>query len=116
MLDLPTMPYNRTRMPRTALASFPRSGNSYVRSLVEKASGYQTSSVYCDKRLKPAFKGECDGLHHPWLVKVRKSITCTKLAAAVDFPQDWPTPSDNRTTDHWSEFDQAVRLIRNPIE
>lgn len=73
MFDRPAIPYNRTGMPRTALASFPRSGNSYLRSLVEKASGYQTSSVYCDSRLKPAFAGECAGLRKPWLVKVRRS-------------------------------------------
>lgn len=30
----------------TALATFPRSGNSYIRSLVERATGYRTSSVY----------------------------------------------------------------------
>ena len=79
MLDSPSVPYNSTSMPRTALASFPRSGNSYMRSLVEKASGYQTSSVYCDSRLKPAFPGECAGLRKPWLVKVRKSriTVCT---------------------------------------
>lgn len=30
---------------RTALVSFPRSGNSYTRSLVERATGFQTSSI-----------------------------------------------------------------------
>ena len=30
---------------RTGFVSFPRSGNSYVRSLVERATGYQTSSI-----------------------------------------------------------------------
>lgn len=44
----------------TAFASYPRSGNSYVRSLVERATGYQTSSIYCDRKLEKLFKGECD--------------------------------------------------------
>lgn len=29
---------------RTAFASYPRSGNSYMRSLVERATGFQTGS------------------------------------------------------------------------
>lgn len=30
---------------RTGFVSFPRSGNSYLRSLIETATGYQTSSI-----------------------------------------------------------------------
>lgn len=33
-------------IPTTALATFPRSGNSYLRSMVERSTGYRTSSVY----------------------------------------------------------------------
>lgn len=46
---------------RTILASFPRSGNSLVRELVERATNYQTSTVsYCDEFLRESFIGECD--------------------------------------------------------
>jgi hypothetical protein len=41
--ELETVPYQSS--VRTAFASFPRSGNSYLRSLIERATGYQTSSV-----------------------------------------------------------------------
>lgn len=41
--ELDTVPYQTSI--RTAFASFPRSGNSYLRSLIERATGYQTSSV-----------------------------------------------------------------------
>jgi len=41
------------------LASFPRSGNSLLRLLVEKATGTWTGSIYKDSRLtKSGFKGE----------------------------------------------------------
>ena len=67
-------PYQADVIPITALASFPRSGSSYTRSLVERASGYQVSSIYCDWRLRPAFAGECDGLDSPFLVKTRRLL------------------------------------------
>ncbi|KAK4046517.1 hypothetical protein OIO90_006546 [Microbotryomycetes sp. JL221] len=38
-----TVPYKGST--NTGFVSFPRSGNSYLRSLVERATGYQTSSV-----------------------------------------------------------------------
>lgn len=52
-----TLPPTTTR---TGFMSFPRSGNSYVRSLVEATSGYQTSSIYCDPILLKTFLGECN--------------------------------------------------------
>ena len=35
--------------PTIALASFPGSGNSWVRELLETATGVYTGSIYCDK-------------------------------------------------------------------
>ncbi|KAM0749760.1 hypothetical protein T439DRAFT_357287 [Meredithblackwellia eburnea MCA 4105] len=55
---LATQPYPTKE--RTGLISFPRSGNSYIRSLVERSTGFQTSSSYCDTGLLKTFKGECD--------------------------------------------------------
>lgn len=44
---------------RTALASYPRSGNTFTRELVERATGLQTSTVtYCDGSLSTSFPGE----------------------------------------------------------
>lgn len=41
--DITTKPYSGNT--RTGFVSYPRSGNSYMRSLVERATGYQTSSI-----------------------------------------------------------------------
>ncbi|KAI6654878.1 WSC domain-containing protein 2-like [Oopsacas minuta] len=38
--------------PKVALASFPGSGNSWVRYLMEQGSGYYTGSVYIDRKLQ----------------------------------------------------------------
>lgn len=54
-----TRMYDGPEMPRTAFASFPRSGNTYTRELVERATGFRTSSSYCDPALRKAFLGEC---------------------------------------------------------
>ncbi|WIA21900.1 hypothetical protein OEZ85_004270 [Tetradesmus obliquus] len=40
--------------------TFPGSGNTWVRHIIETLTGYHTSSVYCDKFLQPVFKAECD--------------------------------------------------------
>lgn len=49
---------------RTALASFPRSGNSLTRELVERATNFQTSTVsYCDQFLRESFAGEVSSLN-----------------------------------------------------
>ena len=48
---------------RTALASHERSGNTWTRELVERTTGFQTSTIgYCDKALLKTFKAECDHL------------------------------------------------------
>lgn len=41
--DIVTRPYNGSI--RTGFVSYPRSGNSYMRSLIERSTRYQTSSV-----------------------------------------------------------------------
>ena len=44
---------------KTALASFPRSGNTFTRELVERSSHWQTSTVgYCDHALRVTLHGE----------------------------------------------------------
>ena len=35
----------RNASRRTALATYPRSGNSYIRGLMERSTGYRTSSI-----------------------------------------------------------------------
>ena len=50
---------NATGRPPVALVSFPGSGNTWVRGLLEKVTGYCTGSVYCDQGLaRTGFVGE----------------------------------------------------------
>jgi len=44
---LEAVPY-RARV-KTGFLTHPRSGNTYTRELVERATGFQTSSVWCDR-------------------------------------------------------------------
>ncbi|XP_064597918.1 WSCD family member CG9164-like [Liolophura sinensis] len=47
-------------LPLTALVSFPGSGNTWVRHIVQQATGIGTGSVYCDKFLRDhGFPFEC---------------------------------------------------------
>ncbi|ELU11424.1 hypothetical protein CAPTEDRAFT_193826 [Capitella teleta] len=45
-------------LPSTALASFPGSGNTWTRHLIELSTGFYTGAIYKDGLLKKAFPGE----------------------------------------------------------
>ncbi|GAA5889623.1 hypothetical protein JCM16303_004444, partial [Sporobolomyces ruberrimus] len=101
--DLTTRPYHSKTS--TGFVSYPRSGNSYIRSLLERATGFQTSSIYCDRGLQRTFAGECDKrldffvkTHYPALPKV------IKPEQQVLF------------RDYWRQFDQLVHVVRNPLD
>ena len=47
--DVIEYPY-QDEIRATALMSFPRSGNSWTRSLVEKSTGFATTAIYCESR------------------------------------------------------------------
>ncbi|GAA6015220.1 hypothetical protein JCM10207_003647 [Rhodosporidiobolus poonsookiae] len=102
--ELSTRPYKSK--VRTTFASYPRSGNSYLRSLIERTTGFQTSSIYCDRALQQTFQGECDhSRDHQFFVK-----------------QHFPAlPKTIRTTDrrwrsYYQQWDQAVHVVRNPLD
>ncbi|KAI5481608.1 hypothetical protein MNV49_002834 [Pseudohyphozyma bogoriensis] len=103
----PVCPNNFTTVPyrgpmKTGFASSPRSGNSYMRTMIERATGYQTSSIYCDKSLLPTFLGECD----------KKATFFVKTHE--------PTQPRNKASKYWAhtyrEFDQIVHVVRNPLD
>ncbi|GEM11000.1 zinc finger, C2H2-type transcription factor [Rhodotorula toruloides] len=100
--ELVTVPYQPTS--RTALASFPRSGNSYLRSLVERATGFQTSSVYCDPELERTFHGECNHTLN-FFVKTHFPALPTVIS-----------PNDSSHADYYKQFDSAIHLVRNPLD
>lgn len=49
--------------PIVALISFPGSGNTWLRHLLEQATGTYTGSIYCDHSLKAMFPGEHVGMN-----------------------------------------------------
>ncbi|GAA93841.1 uncharacterized protein L969DRAFT_92244 [Mixia osmundae IAM 14324] len=89
-------------IPKTVFASFPRSGNSYLRSLVERSTGYRTASIYCDRPLQKTFRAECESYNNTFLLKSH-------------YP--WGHDADKGDADmHWQLFDRSVRIIRNPLD
>ncbi|XP_068166159.1 sialate:O-sulfotransferase 2-like [Antennarius striatus] len=79
-----------------ALTSFPGSGNTWVRHLIELTTGFYTGSVYFDKTLySQGFKGE----REDW----RKGTTiCIK--------------THSKKKESIDEFDSSILLIRNPYK
>ncbi|KAM0746385.1 hypothetical protein T439DRAFT_137768 [Meredithblackwellia eburnea MCA 4105] len=89
---------------KTALASNPRSGNTWVRELVERTTGFQTSTAgYCDVALAKTFLGECDPdakflvkTHHPAMLH-HNQVSTSQYARN-------------------NGFTKAVHIVRNPID
>ncbi|GAA6039819.1 hypothetical protein JCM8097_004238 [Rhodosporidiobolus ruineniae] len=100
--ELVTRPYRTST--RTIFASYPRSGNSYLRSLIERSTGYQTSSVYCDKGLQETFVGECDHSLN-FFVKSHFPALSGKISK-----------TDPRFQQFYAQYDQAVHVVRNPLD
>jgi len=108
-----TCPVNLTLLPNdgplTALASYPGSGNTWMREMLQQLTGYHVNSIYCDKSLQPVFPSEC------LLPSIRKD-KCNEnkklysrfLAIKTHFP-DLRFPIDNL-------FERAIVLIRSPTE
>ena len=83
----------------TALASFPGSGNTWLRYLLEQTTGVLTGSIYCDRGLKLYFNGEYVPTSNVLVVKTH-SATSSFLVKT--------TSSVKRV-----HFDRAVILVRN---
>ncbi|GAA6062280.1 hypothetical protein JCM10212_000940 [Sporobolomyces blumeae] len=100
--ELETRPYYSK--VSTGFVSYPRSGNSYLRSLLERATGYQTSSIYCDRGLERTFTGECN--HR------------LEFFVKTHFPALPRTIRQNDPTfrDYYKRFDQVVHVVRNPLD
>jgi hypothetical protein len=79
--DLTTTPY-KSKI-RTGFVSYPRSGNSYIRSLLERATGFQTSSIYCDRGLQRTFAGECNK-QLDFFVKVSAHALCVNVLSLLE--------------------------------
>jgi hypothetical protein len=85
---------------KTALATYPRSGNTWTRTLIEKATGFLTSSEYCDRSLEKTLKGECNATNS-FLLKTHYPA----LAFKHNVPQK-----------ELFKFDRAIVVVRNPFD
>ena len=93
---------NGTGKLAVALASFPGSGNTWVRSLLERVSGVCTGSVTCDISLRAGgFVGEFIRSSSVVLVKTHE----LKPSWAADMRHYQP-----------ERFNKAVVLVRNPFK
>ncbi|CAH1232039.1 WSCD2 [Branchiostoma lanceolatum] len=80
--------------PLVALASYPGSGNTWVRHLIERATGIYTGSYYNDGDLfNKGFRGEREN----WLRRNTVAVKTHRFDRA-----------------HIEQFDSTVLLIRNP--
>ncbi|GAA5833709.1 hypothetical protein JCM11251_003210 [Rhodosporidiobolus azoricus] len=84
----------------TGFVSFPRSGNSYLRGLVLRSSGYQTSSVYCDRTLENTLYGECD--------HKQKFFVKTHFPVVPAYAAEVPAPGQ----EYWEQYDRVVHLAK----
>lgn len=94
-------------LKRTALVSYPRSGNSWTRNLLQKASGYLTTSIYHDKSLYKSMPGE-QFKHDNFLVKTHFPLFAENVGQTLD---DLLMPSSQQ-----AYYDQAIYLVRNPFD
>lgn len=89
-----------------ALISFPGSGNTWIRQLLESASGICTGSTMCDMSLRFAgFTGENINSGSVLVVKTHSSVP------------NWIGDNKlNQTPTGFYTFDSAILIIRNPLD
>ena len=90
---------NRTS-PIVALVSFPGSGNSWVRHLLEQATGTYTGSIYCDTTLKAAFLGE-------YIVSGNVIVVKTHHSESIELPKAVQKETGKKN------FDKAILIVRD---
>ena len=89
--------------PIVALVSFHGSGNTWVRHLLEQATGIYTGSIYCDSSLKSVFPGES-------IVSGNVVAVKTHNADKRELPVDTQLAMGKRF------YDKVVLLVRNPFD
>lgn len=89
--------------PIVALVSFHGSGNTWVRHLIEQATGVFTGSIYCDPGLKVAFPGES-------VISSNVIVTKTHRCDSMELPDDIMMFTGKRI------YDKAILLVRNPYD
>ncbi|XP_069693741.1 sialate:O-sulfotransferase 1-like [Periplaneta americana] len=96
-------------LPMTSLVSFPGSGNTWVRYLLETASGVFTGSIYIDRRIiSKGFYGEA----------VPPDCGCTVVQKTHGFALEGlvPVSLSQRTAELKLFRGRGILLVRNPYE
>lgn len=97
------MTFLKRSSPIVALASFQGSGNTWVRHLLEQATGLYTGSVYCDETLKAVFPGEY-------------IVSSNVLIVKTHHPDTANLPPEMAQTLKQTSFDKAIVIVRNPFD
>ncbi|XP_014245102.1 WSCD family member AAEL009094 [Cimex lectularius] len=95
-------------LPMTALVSFPGSGNTWLRYLLETATGVFTGSVYTDRQIiSKGFYGEA----------VPPDCGCTSVQKTHGFALAGFVPQEKKKSAEVLWFrGRAILLLRNPYE
>ena len=105
---------NGTGRPPVALASFPGSGNTWVRGLLQQATGICTGGIYCDTTLRVSgYPGESLRSGSTLVVKTHQ---VDPRWTGVFYP---PNTTDNyfkKESKKVPVYDAAIFLIRNPFD
>ena len=103
---------NATGRPPIALASFPGSGNTWVRGLLQLATGVCTGGIYCDTKLRiSGYPGESLRSGKTLVVKTHQP---DPRWTGVYYP---PNTTDSYFTKESDipVYDSAILLVRNPF-
>ena len=89
--------------PLVALVSFHGSGNTWLRYMIEQATGYFSGSIYCDSVLKKVFPGEAVASGNVVVIK-------THHADARTLPKDVQLSAGRE------RYHKAIVLVRDPYD
>jgi hypothetical protein len=106
------LPQQKSRLP-PMLYTFPGSGNTWGRLLIEHATGIYTGSVYNDRTLLSALPGE---LTCNWRVSVIKVHPHTHSFADLYSGRFHSDGNQKCKRGGVKRFERAVLLIRNPFD
>eukprot|EP00931_Biecheleriopsis_adriatica_P009120 TRINITY_DN110224_c0_g1_i1.p1 TRINITY_DN110224_c0_g1~~TRINITY_DN110224_c0_g1_i1.p1 ORF type:complete len:334 (+),score=63.49 TRINITY_DN110224_c0_g1_i1:35-1036(+) len=102
--------YDQALSTKTWLATYPGCGSTWVRTLLEAATGMLTGSIYCDPHLQAEFKGECRR-EDTLVIKTH----CPNMPAELTEAQKIVEQCEH---DGWSPVkpdDKAIVIERHPL-
>lgn len=96
-----------------ALASFPGSGNTWVRGLIQGVTGLCTGAIYCDRTLRvTGFPGESI---RSGIVLVVKTHHYEPRWAGIHYDRSAPF-SYFKKVEHIPVYSSAIFILRNPFD